>query len=178
MRNDICGSNTPPEIKDLWQTPGYVFRALDKEFKFVADVAANRNNTMCNVFIPEEQDTLITPWNTVAKPGEYVWMNPPFSNPRPFLEKAAREQQEEMIGCVMLLPADPSVGWFEFGCNTANECRLIIGGRLAFINAKTGKPGRINNKGSLFFIWHPGCHLDCFFTKVTRQQLMLRGLEE
>lgn len=34
-------SNTPIEIKDLWRTPPEIFYALNAEFFFVLDAAAN-----------------------------------------------------------------------------------------------------------------------------------------
>lgn len=77
MKNDYGGSHTPKEIKDLWQTPKPVFRGMDREFEFVADVAANKANALIPRYITEEMDTLHYPWGAVAMPGEYVWLNPP-----------------------------------------------------------------------------------------------------
>lgn len=113
MKNDYGGSHTPKEIKDLWQTPKPVFRGMDREFEFVADVAANKANALIPRYITEEMDTLHYPWGAVAMPGEYVWMNPPYSNPGPFVDKAALEHSRNHIGCVMLLPADISVLVYE-----------------------------------------------------------------
>ncbi|MGT7960425.1 phage N-6-adenine-methyltransferase [Escherichia coli] len=177
MKNDYGGSHTPKEIKDLWQTPKPVFRGMDREFEFVADVAANKANALVPRYITEEMDTLHYPWGAVAMPGEYVWLNPPYSNPGPFVDKAALEHSRNHIGCVMLLPADISVSWFMNGVETANECRLITRGRLAFINAATGKPASGNNKGSLFLIWHPRCRHECIFTQITRKELYARGTD-
>ncbi len=153
------------------------FRGMDREFEFVADVAANKANALVPRYITEEMNTLNYPWGAVAMPGEYVWMNPPYSNPGPFVDKAAFEHHRNHIGCVMLLPADTSVSWFMNGVETANECRLITRGRLAFINAATGKPASGNNKGSLFLIWHPRCRHECIFTQITRKELYARGAD-
>ena len=54
MKNDFGGSNTPKEIKDLWQTPKPVFMGMDREFEFVADVAANKENALVPRYITEE----------------------------------------------------------------------------------------------------------------------------
>lgn len=40
-------SNTPLEHKDRWQTPIEVFAALDAEFGFYLDAAADHGNTLC-----------------------------------------------------------------------------------------------------------------------------------
>lgn len=53
MKNDYGGSHTPKEIKDLWQTPKPVFRGMDREFEFVADVAANKENALIPRYITE-----------------------------------------------------------------------------------------------------------------------------
>ncbi|MDE9558030.1 phage N-6-adenine-methyltransferase, partial [Xenorhabdus bovienii] len=38
---DFRGSNTPKELKDLWQTPLPLFTALNLEFEFKLDAAAD-----------------------------------------------------------------------------------------------------------------------------------------
>ncbi|EAU4035095.1 adenine methyltransferase, partial [Salmonella enterica] len=55
-------SNTPIEIKDLWRTPPEIFYALNAEFFFVLDAAANAENALCRLYITEQQNTLFTPW--------------------------------------------------------------------------------------------------------------------
>lgn len=170
-------SNTPAEIKDLWRTPPEIFHALNAEFNFVLDAAASIDNSLCRHFITEQQDTLKTPWNEVMPniPG-YVWLNPPYSKPMPFVKKAAQENTDNHIGCVMLLPADTSVLWFREAIKTAHEVRFITGGRLSFLNAETGKPVNGNNKGSMLIIWHPYPRSgECRMTSVDRDVLMEYG---
>ncbi|EJJ4102993.1 phage N-6-adenine-methyltransferase [Salmonella enterica] len=170
-------SNTPIEIKDLWRTPPEIFHALNAEFCFVLDAAANAENALCRLYITEQQNTLFTPWKEVMPdiPG-YVWLNPPYSRPMPFVKKAVNENEDNGIGCVMLLPADISVSWFIEAIKTAHEVRFITGGRLSFLNAITGKPVNGNNKGSMLVIWHPyprsgGCRMNT----VDRNVLMKYG---
>lgn len=170
-------SNTPAEIKDLWRTPPEIFHALNAEFNFVLDAAASIDNSLCGHFITEQQDTLKTPWNEVMPniPG-YVWLNPPYSKPMPFVQKAAQENADHWTGCVMLLNADCSVGWFLEAIKTAHEVRFITGGRLAFLSASTGNPASGNNKGQMFVIWHPYPRAgECRMTTVDRDVLMQYG---
>ena len=167
-------SNTPAEHKDLWQTPPEIFRALNAEFQFQLDAAASPHNALCRKYITAEQDTLKTNWSGYVENG-YAWLNPPYSAPLPFVEKAAKEKELNHVGCVMLLPADISVGWFKEAVKTASEVRLITGGRLAFISSQTGKPVGGNNKGSLLIIWHPWPTGSCQFKTVDRDQLINFG---
>lgn len=176
--SDLCGSGskTPKEIRDKWRTPKAIFKAVDKHFHFVADVAASRENALCNVFIPEEQNTLITPWSEVAKPGEFVWLNPPYSDPAPFIHKAAKEHRENNIGSVILVPGDNSVGWFDDLYQTCQIIQLITKGRISFINAATGKKANGNNKGSLLAYYLPYQHNNpCIITAVRRNDLLANG---
>lgn len=171
---DYGGSKTPVEQRNLWQTPIPLFVALDAEFCLTLDAAASADNALCNRYITEEQDTLVTPWgNFLVSPG-YVWLNPPYSDITPFVQKAAAESKNQ-IGTVMLVPSDTSVGWFREAIETASEVRFIVGGRLAFINPVSGKPVSGNNKGSMLIIWHPYPRTHCQFTTVERDALINFG---
>lgn len=171
---DYGGSKTPVEQRNLWQTPIPLFVALDAEFCLKLDAAASADNALCNRYITEEQNTLETPWaDYLSNPG-YVWLNPPYSDITPFVQKAADESKNQ-IGTVMLVPADTSVGWFREAIETASEVRFIVGGRLAFINPVSGKPVSGNNKGSMLIIWHPYPRTHCQFTTVERDALMNFG---
>ncbi|HEJ7514696.1 TPA: phage N-6-adenine-methyltransferase [Klebsiella oxytoca] len=171
---DYGGSKTPVEQRNLWQTPVPLFVALDAEFRLTLDAAASADNALCNRYITEEQNTLETPWaNYLSIPG-YVWLNPPYSDITPFVQKAADESKNQ-IGTVMLVPADTSVGWFREAIETASEVRFIVGGRLAFINPVSGKPVSGNNKGSMLIIWHPYPRTHCHFSTVERDALMNFG---
>ena len=169
-------SNTPAEHKDSWRTPPELFSALNAEFSFNLDAAASQDNALCRHFITEEQNTLETSWNWVRPdiPG-YVWLNPPYSNVGPFVKKAAEENHKYGIGCVMLLNADTSVGWFREAISTAHEVRFITSGRLAFLSAETGKPVSGNNKGQMLIIWHPWPRTHCEMKTIDRDALLSFG---
>ncbi|TCW07071.1 DNA (cytosine-5)-methyltransferase 1 [Raoultella sp. BIGb0138] len=172
--SDYGGSKTPVEQRNLWQTPIPLFVALDAEFCLTLDAAASADNSLCNRYITEEQNTLRTSWaDFLVAPG-YAWLNPPYSDITPFVQKAAAESKNQ-IGTVMLVPADTSVGWFREAIETASEVRFIVGGRLAFINPVSGKPVSGNNKGSMLIIWHPYPRTHCQFTTVERDALMSFG---
>lgn len=143
-------SNTATEIKDLWQTPKFLFDYYDKRFGFTCDVAASKENALCDNFISESEDSLDydVDW------GVSNWLNPPFSKIEPWIAKAVTRMIAHDDLTVMLLPADTSVKWFKLAFENCTECHFISG-RLSFINAKTQKPVSGNNKGSVVFIFDP-----------------------
>lgn len=152
---DYTGSNTPVEIRDCWETPKPLFLSQHTEFRFVADVAASSVNALCDVYLTEQDNALTYDWSTLpGAVGGYVWCNPPYSDISPWVKKAI-EQAENGVGSVLLLPLDMSVGWFFAGRQECTEVRVIVGGRIAFINAATKKPVKGNNKGSMFLIFRP-----------------------
>lgn len=151
--SDFGGSSTPPEHRDSWRTPPEIFAALNAEFRFVGDVAASDSNALHHHYLTERQNALAINWREHFGTG-FVWCNPPYSDPMPWVRKAI-EECGNGIGTVMLVPADASVGWFKAARQACTEIRFVIGGRLAFINAATGKPVSGNNKGSILIIWNP-----------------------
>lgn len=171
--SDYGGSNTPPEHRDSWRTPPEIFAAVNAEFNFAGDAAASAANALHHRYLTEQQNALQVSWADHFGSG-FVWCNPPYSDITPWVEKASAECQNG-VGTVMLVPADTSVGWFKAARPECTEVRFIIGGRLAFINAATGKPVSGNSKGSILIIWnpyHPGAGHTGY---VERDQIMQLG---
>lgn len=79
---------------DNWRTPPEPFHNLDREFNFVADMASDHDNHLCDLYFTEEDDSLSFDWYSVIealvnKRGtKYAWCNPPYSNPLPWVKKA------------------------------------------------------------------------------------------
>lgn len=147
-------SNTPTEIRDLWQTPKFVFDYYDRRFGFDTDVAASWSNA----FLPhnhlgEQYSGMFLDALTESKWGDANWCNPPYSDITPWVKKAIDQMNEGRL-TVMLIPADTSVKWFKYAYEHCTECHFISG-RLSFINAETQKPVSGNNKGSVVFIFDP-----------------------
>lgn len=143
------GSKTPEIIRDLWQTPKEIFNELDEEFDFDLDVAASDSNHLCKRYFTEEDDSLVCDW------GDSNYLNPPYSDPDPWIEKSI-EQHKLGKNVVLLLPSDTGTKWFKKAFESANEVRFISG-RIAFINANTGKEVPGNNKASVIFVWNAHC---------------------
>lgn len=167
---------------DLWRTPKELFNTLDKEFEFQADMAASDHNALCNEYFTEEDDSLSKDWWYCIKPyhgNQYVWLNCPYSNPMPWVKKAA-EAQKNGLGVVMLLNHDHSVGWFAEALKSVSEIRNIIAdpikthrkyksGRINFLDGE-GKPGMANNKPQTILVFNPfkiGNPVTTYITKDT-----------
>jgi phage N-6-adenine-methyltransferase len=103
-----------------------LFEALNAEFIFQMDVAATAENRLCRLFISEEENTQLPRGRRLWGTRRLCSDEPPYSDIGPFVEKAASENKWSRIGCVMLLPADTSVGWFTQAIETASEVRLSV----------------------------------------------------
>jgi phage N-6-adenine-methyltransferase len=153
-------SSTPIEIRDLWQTPKFVFDYYDKRFGFNLDMASSHKNHLCNHYLTEDENALnyatmdgaldVIGANTGANGA--VFCNPPYSNLMPWVAAVVEYASLFNVPFVMLIPADTSTKWFKLAFDNCSECHFISG-RLAFINADTQKPVSGNNKGSVVFIF-------------------------
>lgn len=90
------------KASDLWQTPAWLFQELDQEFKFDYDVCANENNALkpCkgDYFKVEYKDCV-------------CFMNPPYSSPARFVERALKLRHKG-VTTVCLLKADTGTKLF------------------------------------------------------------------
>ncbi|MDN2008472.1 phage N-6-adenine-methyltransferase [Escherichia coli] len=141
-------SNTPAHDKDCWQTPLWLFDALDIEFGFWLDSAASDKNALCAHWLTEADDALNSEWISHGA----IWNNPPYSNIRPWVEKAAEQCIQQRQTVVMLVPEDMSVGWFSKALESVDEVRIITDGRINFIEPSTGLEKKGNSKGSMLDI--------------------------
>lgn len=103
-----------PKASDLWRTPLALFQALDAEFGFDIDLAADTSNHLCPRWLGPGglvEDALAVDWPTLGRAG---WLNPPYSTDMilQFMEATARHSHRMTI--VTLTPLDPSTEWWEF----------------------------------------------------------------
>lgn len=125
--------------RDSWQTPHWLFAALNAEFNFALDVAASDNHHLCKQYFTQQNSALDKSWLLSIKgyvPRLTAFCNPPYSrgSKEKFLAKAADEMRNG-ITSVFLVPALPSEGWFPW--DSASEVRFITNGRVNFINPVT-----------------------------------------
>lgn len=147
MSKGYAYSKTPVNIRNNWRTPAYIFNYLDQLFHFTTDVAASSDNHLCDRYFTEADNALVKEW------GEVNYCNPPYDDIKPWVVKAIEQMNQGKI-TVMLIPADTSVGWFKLAFDHCSSA-VFLTGRIAFINADTGKAVSGNNKGSVVFVFNP-----------------------
>lgn len=97
---------TPDATVDDRETAPEVFGPLLERFRFTLDVAAASHNAKLERYFTEDDDGLAQRWDG------RIWCNPPYSNIRPWVDKAWREFRCARSGLpgpeliVMLLPAN------------------------------------------------------------------------
>lgn len=155
----------PLKEKDYWATPHAVFNGIERitELRFELDACANAQNTKCGQFITEQQNTLATAWGR----NRAVFMNPPYSNPLPFVARAIRARNEEDCNVAVLLNADTSTRWFDLIAEHAQEIFFITQGRVAFLDYRTGKAIRGNNRPQLIACFYNDSHKPWLDEQVT-----------
>lgn len=109
---------------DDWSTPKEFYKALDAEFNFTYDPCP----------LKSKEDGLQTDW--IGN----IFINPPYSNIKAFLEKGLQELEKgNAKTLVYLVPARTDTKWFhEYVYNKA-EIRFIRG-RLKFGDSKNSAP--------------------------------------
>lgn len=143
-------------IKNFWATPLDVFDALDQEFDFDLDAAAEAESAKCRNWLgpghpdPARRDALTgPPW-----PGRRVFLNPPYSPDggtifrwvaRAHLEAQSKEH------VVLLLPGTADTDWAQFCYEHADDIRFTP--RIRFVDPAGG---RINPMGgSMVVVMRP-----------------------
>lgn len=99
----------PGRSRQDYRTPDRFLRAVCAKFgtpRF--DLAATMDNAVCPDSYSPEQNSLAQPWPT----DRLCWLNPPYANIRPWVEKASRSGAEVL----MLLPASVGSLWYASYC--------------------------------------------------------------
>jgi phage N-6-adenine-methyltransferase len=94
-------------MSDSWQTPQWLFDELNEEFNFDLDLCCTQENTKCPPFCIGDYLTFDV---KQFKDLNACFMNPPYSNPQPFIEKAWEDSKHCKIVC--LVKCDPSTKWW------------------------------------------------------------------
>lgn len=124
--------------KQDWTTPRVLFDALDAEFGFTCDLAADETNALCETWFGAADDSLTQTWAGTC------WLNPPYGDPkrplRAWAEKAFHATRADPdLTVVMLIPARTNTVWFRDYCAPAGQVRFITG-RPKFGDAPHGLP--------------------------------------
>ena len=117
---------------DCWRTPLDLFAKANERWHFTLDAAADADNSLCREFC---SDGLTDSWA-----GHSVWVNPPYSDIMPWIEKAAAETSAKAI--VMLLPIFTESKWFS-RLMDLSPTLLFLAPRIKFQGAMHPIPHRM-----------------------------------
>jgi len=173
--NDIISSDMSADLKNSWGTDPVVFKAMNREFNFYLDAAANKDNAKCTRYLTKEHNALDVDWRSlfIDDYRRSVWVNPPYG--RGFIKKfmaKAIEMKKVGLTTVMLVPATLDAQWLPI--NEISEIRIVTGGRLSFYCPMTNKKIGGNTKGSMFVIFRPSS-MPCFTRLIDRNELLAYG---
>lgn len=121
---------------DERETPDDLFHQLNERYRFTIDAAASRRNHKVMIYWTRQTDGLKQNWSH-----QRLWINPPFSNITPWVEKACLFEAEL---AVLLVPVWTDRKWFHSALSVSSPHQkyaekfhlTFIKGRLKF-----GKPG-------------------------------------
>jgi phage N-6-adenine-methyltransferase len=100
----------PGKSSQTVRTPPELLAAVVRRWgKITWDLAATKENTVAPSFYTEEQNSLDQFW---AAHHGVLWCNPPFSNIRPWIEKANSSELQADATLLLLLPASISSEWY------------------------------------------------------------------
>jgi phage N-6-adenine-methyltransferase len=132
---------------DHWATPPAVFDAIARVFgPFDLDACATEANAKCARYYDEAQNGLAQPW--LGR----VWVNPPYSDPSPWIGKALDATHgREASRVVMLLPAATDTAWYhDLVLPYAHV--VTVRGRVKFLGWH-GKPIGTPKSGSVIAVF-------------------------
>jgi phage N-6-adenine-methyltransferase len=94
-----------------WETPPALFAALNREFNFDLDVAANERNALCDLYYNVHENGLVQPWAP-----HRIFCNPPRCREKgmkteDWVYKAIEEARKGAL-VVMLLRVATDTQWF------------------------------------------------------------------
>jgi phage N-6-adenine-methyltransferase len=95
-----------------YETPWELIRAVATRFGQINwDLAADGINQKAPNYLTENEDALEQPWSEFHVAIELAWLNPPFSNIRPWAAKCAAEAALG-VRVALLVPASVGSEWF------------------------------------------------------------------
>jgi len=155
-------SKTPEGEGDKRQTPIAVFNRIQQliNIPIVHDVAAEPHTAKCASYWTAEDDSFIKDWlEPLTGPSliTALWMNPVYSNPAPWCQRAYETAQRGGI-VVGLLPDDRSVSWYQDWIEDKAAIIYVPDKRISFEDGE-GVAQKGNPKGSVIPVWLP-MHFD------------------
>ena len=110
---------------DEWETPQWLFDALNAEFGFTFDAAANEHNHKCKRWTNDIGDAEIYG-------GDRLFCNPPYSDIKTFVDFALSRGEE--THWVLLLPVRTDSDWFRGLIESRHVTIRYFRKRIAFVS--------------------------------------------
>jgi site-specific DNA-methyltransferase (adenine-specific) len=127
---------------DDWATPPEFIATLEAEFgTFDLDPCATDETAKARNYFTREEDGLQQDWSGL------VFVNPPYSNVVPWVEKAIAECRAERACSLLLLPNNTDTAWFHDLVLRWCSVRFLRG-RIAFLGYD-GQPVSGNRGGNI-----------------------------
>jgi phage N-6-adenine-methyltransferase len=105
----------PGKSKQDYGTPPELLAAVKSRlciYDFSIDLAAGNDNVVCDRFYTEADDSLREELTWNPHPGEWAWLNPPYSDIEPWVFKAWYEAKDG-AHVVMLVPSSVGSNWWK-----------------------------------------------------------------
>ncbi len=120
----------PGRSVQTYATPAEFLIAVKRKLgidAFVWDLAADRTNACALKFWTPEDNSLLSPW-AIADPGEWCWLNPPYDDIGPWVQRAVEQQARVAV----LVPASVGANWWRDWVQDKARV-LLLNGRITFV---------------------------------------------
>lgn len=107
---------------------------LNERFRFTLDPCSTKENHLCDKYYTKEENGLCKSWKV-----ETVFVNPPYSKIKQWVEKCYKEYETNGTTVVMLIPSRTDTRYFHKFIYHKAEIEFIKG-RLHFSNSKNSAP--------------------------------------
>lgn len=144
---------------DDWETPNTLFNSIDRQYHFVADLAASPKNAKCKQFFAKSDNALLQDWSQYSGS---KWLNPPYGRQiGKWVKKAYESSKENSDPIVMLLPARTDTRyWHDYIFGKASV--EFIKGRIKFEHDGASIGTAPFPSAIIVYNSKSGCHIGVF----------------
>lgn len=118
-------------MSDEWATPQWLFNELNEIFHFSLDLCATADNAKCRNYFTQTDDGLKQKWQGIC------WLNPPYSQITPWIDKAYQSSSNGAT-VVCLLPSRTDTLWWHSYAVKGDI--FFVNGRLKFNDGRQSAP--------------------------------------
>jgi phage N-6-adenine-methyltransferase len=129
----------PHQSEQVVVTPMEFVMAVERHLNirdgFYIDLAATEDNTRAPEFFTPEDDSLTRNWKRLIPETAWAWLNPPYSDISPWVQKAKESQRQ----IVVLVPASVGSNWWKEHVHR-EAWVLFLNRRITFEGHTAGYP--------------------------------------